>query len=238
MPNESPFNNSYTDIYAAASQHDDRVIELYTVDSPREKLIEKMFFIEGKLRERVEHCTPYYSPCLAPRWCPTCCETRHSTLLGKYGHLLLNKYMFHLTLSTPASWYLQSGILRKLGKAIAKLRRRRSFDHNVMGGLANIQLAWSPNGYGWLVHVHMLIEVVHPVELEMIRTWWRKLTGGEQVSLIPIVPGDELAEFKYGTRFMELPLNAHQLRAFYHEAHGFRFTRAWGSFRKSRWEGL
>lgn len=92
------------------------------------------------------------------RWCPSCARILSADRLDRYQSSIdAMKWPLLVTLTMPHS--LESSDpsdVRKLRRALGKLRRLRWFKRSVVGGITSIEVTCGENG--WHPHAHLLLD--------------------------------------------------------------------------------
>jgi hypothetical protein len=92
------------------------------------------------------------------RWCPSCARILSADRLDRYqASIDAMKWPLLVTLTMPHSADSSDpSDVRKLRRALGKLRRLRWFKRSVSGGITSIEVTCGDNG--WHPHAHMLID--------------------------------------------------------------------------------
>lgn len=166
------------------------------------------------------------------RLCPRCATRRRFRWIAKYSlplHAIQNPTLLTLTFRS-----IQNLTRKAIDFAVAcfaKLRRLKLWRDHVKGGMAGLEITWSPNG--WHPHFHALLDATWISRYEISRAW-KKITGGAW--LVDIRRCDvhhgvrEVAKYiAKGSTFYASPTRLNQ---FMIATKGRRFFSTFGSFYK------
>jgi len=167
------------------------------------------------------------------RLCPRCAVRRSLKFVHAHTHALsLITEPKLLTLTFKSVPTLTPETLTSARKSLTKLRHRKLWHSNVTGGLAGLELTWSPKG--WHPHWHALLDSSYISRYPLSKAWKQITQGAWLVDIRqcdPITGCHEVAKYiAKGTTFYSHPA---LLRQFLDTTKGRRFFTTFGSFYKT-----
>jgi len=91
------------------------------------------------------------------RWCPVCARAISARRQAKYGAACeAMAWPLFVTLTRPNEELIAQQTFRSLRQAFGRLRHRKLWKRNVVGGIAGIEV--TNIGHGWHPHLHCLVD--------------------------------------------------------------------------------
>lgn len=91
------------------------------------------------------------------KWCPVCQRKRATQRALRYERAAAEMaWPMHITLTRRNVSDIDATDIKSLQKALKKLRRQAIWKHNVVGGIASLEL--TNTGKGWHPHLHILAD--------------------------------------------------------------------------------
>lgn len=143
--------------------------------------------------------------CCHDRFCLPCAKERsHAISLNVLEHLSKRRARF-LTLTIKSTDEPLTDLLDKLYTGFQKLRQTKLWRASVTGGVAFLEINWSPERNRWHPHLHILIEGKY-IPQPKLKALWYHITGDSYVVDIRLVLNADQAA-KYITKYASKPFN-------------------------------
>ncbi len=139
------------------------------------------------------------------RFCTPCARDRSRVLATNVLKALDNQPTRFLTLTLRQTTAPLSVTIDRLYSCFNKLRQRRIWRENVVGGCAFLELKWSSLNRRWNVHLHCMIHGSYIDQSRLSREWYQ-VTGDSKIIDIRFVKDDgKIAG--YVTKYVAKPHN-------------------------------
>lgn len=139
------------------------------------------------------------------RFCLPCAQTRSRTIYANAMRFLADRPFRFLTLTIKSGDQPLAGLVDKLYKSFAQLRRTPLWRATVTGGAAFLEIKYFAVTQRWHPHVHCLIEggyLPHPP----LKAHWHRITGDSYIVDIRS-PRDKSAAKHYITKYASKPFD-------------------------------
>lgn len=170
------------------------------------------------------------------RFCVPCGAARQATIRDNLAKLLLAEPHRLLTLTVRSTGEPLAKLLDHLYRSFRRLRQRPLWKRRVRGGVAFLEITYSPGGGGWHPHLHCILEGLY-VDRPALTELWKEATGDSidlHLKLISCKKGVIGYVTKYATK--PLPASVVGVPALLDEAiltlAGRRFLVTFGRWRK------
>ncbi len=139
------------------------------------------------------------------RFCLPCANERSRAIALNVIDVLKQRTLRFLTLTVKSNAEPLTELLDKLHTSFQKLRRTKLWKKCVTGGVAFLEINWSPDKQRWHPHFHILIEGSY-LPYPQLRNLWHAITGDSFVIEIRIVH-DSTHAARYVTKYASKPFN-------------------------------
>lgn len=139
------------------------------------------------------------------RFCLPCATERSCVIGGNVLELIKGKPIRFLTLTIKTTHEPLAGSLDKLYKSFQALRRRRIWRKHVTGGVAFLEVKWSPDARRWHPHLHCLVQGSYIDKSRLSRSWHEITTDSFIIDIRR--PPNDAAVTRYVTKYASKPFN-------------------------------
>lgn len=139
------------------------------------------------------------------RWCLPCAQERARIIASNIAERLPGQRSRFLTLTLQSSDTPLADQLQRLYAAFAKLRKTKCFRKGATGGVATIEVTFSPERQQWHPHLHVLLSGKYIPHSE-IRAEWLRCTGDSTIVHINLVRSKDAAA-RYVAKYVSKPLS-------------------------------
>ncbi len=139
------------------------------------------------------------------RFCLPCANERSRAIAHNVIERVVGKQVRFLTLTVRSTGEPLHEVLDKLYTAFQALRRRGFWKRRVTGGVAFLEVTWSPTKRRWHPHFHILLQGKYLLHAQL-KALWLEITGDSSILKIKLVHGTEHAA-RYVTKYASKPFN-------------------------------
>lgn len=139
------------------------------------------------------------------RWCLPCARERARIIATNIHANLTETRVRFLTLTLASTDAPLKEQLDKLYRCFALLRKTRCFRKGTMGGVATVEVTYSPGLDRWHPHLHILLSGRYIPHHDLKAEWWR-ITGDSNILFIKLVHG-KAAAANYLSKYISKPLD-------------------------------